>query len=159
MMRFVIPPVLVIALVGGMLLADSMLASPELVKAPFTWFGSIAVVAGLAMAVGHARLFRVLGINIQTFGEPTGLCEQGMFSRTRNPMYLGMVVLLLGTAWWLGSLIAFAGPALFWLAAQRWYIPYEEDQMRRKYGDRYASYCERVPRWIGFRGRKTSASG
>lgn len=151
MLRFVIPPVLVLALLGAMLIADRMLPLPALVKPPLAWLGAIGLLGGLAMASGHARLFRSLGINIQTFGEPSALCECGLFSRTRNPMYLGMLILLLGAAWWLGALVAFAGPALFFGAAQLWYIPYEEARLRAIHGARYADYCRRVPRWFGFR--------
>lgn len=149
MFRFVIPPVLVLVLLGGMLLLDTMLPTPEMVKPPLTWAGSIGVLLGLAIAQGHARLFRSSGMNIQTFGEPSDLCERGLFSRTRNPMYLGMLVLLLGAALWMGSLASLLGPLLFFIAAQRWYIPYEEAEMRRKFGVRYDDYCRRVPRWLG----------
>lgn len=151
MMRFLIPPVLVLVTIGGMLVLDRMLPSPELIKTPYTWLGGVIALAGLALAQAHARLFHSLRINIQTFGEPSDLCERGLFSRSRNPMYLGMLVLLSGVAWCLGSLVAFAGPLLFLLAAQYWYVPYEEARLRRKYGERYDDYCRRVPRWIGWR--------
>ena len=153
MFRFVIPPVLVLMLLGGMLLVDRMLPTPEVVKPPFTWLGSVGVLLGLVIAQGHARLFRASGMNIQTFGEPSGLCERGLFSRSRNPMYLGMLVLLSGAALWMGSLAAFAGPLAFFFAARFWYILYEEARMKDKYGTRYDDYCRRVPRWLALRAK------
>jgi protein-S-isoprenylcysteine O-methyltransferase Ste14 len=63
-------------------------------------------------------------------------------------MYLGFVLLLLGTAMLLGTATPFFGPALFALVADRWYIAFEERAMQQKFGADYAAYRSRTRRWI-----------
>jgi protein-S-isoprenylcysteine O-methyltransferase Ste14 len=151
MPRFLLPPVLVLLLLGVMWLLDRMLPAPALVKPLSTWVGVAGVLAGYAIAQWHVALFKRRGANVPTFGEPSELCEAGWFSWTRNPMYLGLLVLLLGAACWMGSLIALAGPAVFFAAAHWGYVPFEEARLQARHGARYADYCRRVPRWIGRR--------
>jgi len=80
------------------------------------------------------------------------LVTTGVFAWTRNPMYLGLTVLLLGLAIKLGALSAFLGPLLFVPLIQRFQIRPEEHALRHKFGERYDQYCRRVNRWLGRRG-------
>lgn len=115
---------------------------------PYNWMGLSLIIAGLGIANWHARLFRRRGTNINTFGEPGELTMEGLFRRTRNPMYLGMLCALLGVACVLGSISPIAGPVAFFALAQFWYIPIEEQAMTMKFGDKYMAYRRSVPRWL-----------
>ncbi|HYF43391.1 MAG TPA: isoprenylcysteine carboxylmethyltransferase family protein [Ramlibacter sp.] len=112
------------------------------------WLGLLPVAAGLAIASWHARLFRRRGTNIDTFGEPGTIVREGMFRRTRNPMYLGFVITLSGLAACLGSLSPFLAVAAFKLLVHHWYIRVEERAMLRKFGQDYLEYQRTVPRWL-----------
>lgn len=120
----------------------------QIVPHPTNWFGLAPIVAGLAIAAWHARLFRSIGTNINTFGEPGKLTTQGLFRHSRNPMYLGMLLTLSGIALVLGSLVAVLGPIIFFALAHYWYIPLEEQAMHQKFSDSYADYRSRVRRWL-----------
>lgn len=148
MQWLLLPPVVLIMSAGLMVVLHQNVPIAEVVPQPFNWGGLLLVVAGLAGANWHARLFRRLGTNINTFGEPGTLTTEGLFRRTRNPMYLGMVVTLVGLACVLGSLSPFVGPAGFFVLAHFWYIPLEERAMALKFGDAYAAYQHAVPRWL-----------
>jgi len=63
-------------------------------------------------------------------------------------MYLGMLVLLIGAAVCLNSLLVFIGPLVFFLAATLWYIPFEEQAARAEFGEAYVTYCSDVRRWL-----------
>lgn len=110
--------------------------------------GVATVLLGIAIAQFHARLFKRVGTQIRTFDEPGQLVTTGLFGRSRNPMYLGMLLALLGAALALGAVSALAGPLLFFIAAQAWYIPFEEAAMQCKFGTAYDDYKRRVRRWI-----------
>jgi protein-S-isoprenylcysteine O-methyltransferase Ste14 len=79
---------------------------------------------------------------------PKKLVVVGPYRVVRNPMYWGVLFMLLGEAIvfrsralaWLGLLL-FAGAMLFVLV-------YEEPVLRRKFGAEYEEYCRRVPRWL-----------
>jgi protein-S-isoprenylcysteine O-methyltransferase Ste14 len=148
MRSLLLPPFAVLICAALMAVLHWQLPLMELVPRPFNWIGLALVAAGMAVANWHARLFRRIGTNINTFGEPGTLTTQGLFRRTRNPMYLGMFVALLGAAWTLGTLSPFAGPLAFFLLASLWYIPLEERAMSAKFGSEYAKYRQGVRRWL-----------
>lgn len=120
---------------------------------PFGWalrlVGVPVVLAGLALNLGGAGLFNRLGTNIRTFDDPGRLVESGPFRFTRNPMYLGFTLILCGAALLVGTLTAWVGAAVFFAAANLWYIPFEEARMHATFGSDYDDYRRRVPRWLG----------
>jgi protein-S-isoprenylcysteine O-methyltransferase Ste14 len=148
MRLLLLPPI--ISLMLAMLMAILHLNAPiiELIPRPVNWAGLLLIGAGLVMAQWHARLFRRIGTNIDTFGEPGKLTMEGLFRRTRNPMYLGMLVFLIGLAGVLGTVSALAGPVVFFVMAHFYYIPLEERAMTLKFGSAYADYQRDVPRWL-----------
>jgi protein-S-isoprenylcysteine O-methyltransferase Ste14 len=120
----------------------------HIVPQPVNWLGALLIVAGLAVSAWHSRMFERLGTNIDTFGEPGSFTKEGLFGRTRNPMYLGFLTALAGLTFILGSLSPIAILLVFFAMTQFWYIPTEERAMSRKFGDEYAEYQRTVPRWL-----------
>jgi protein-S-isoprenylcysteine O-methyltransferase Ste14 len=131
-----------------MLLLHIELPITQVLPQPVNWVGLVFIAAGLGIATWHARLFRRIGTNINTFGEPGMLTTEGLFRRTRNPMYLGMVLCLAGVACTLGSITPIVGPIIFFILANYWYIPLEEKAMTLKFGIEYLEYQRSVPRWL-----------
>ncbi len=76
------------------------------------------------------------------------LVVDGFYRFSRNPMYLGMLCLLLAWAVWLGQWLALAGPLVFVLWLNRFQIAPEEQALLARFGSRYAAYCRRVRRWL-----------
>ncbi len=76
------------------------------------------------------------------------LVVSGFYRFSRNPMYLGMLCLLLAWGMWLGQAVALAGPLLWGLWIDRLQIVPEERALRARFGDAYAAYCQRVRRWL-----------
>jgi protein-S-isoprenylcysteine O-methyltransferase Ste14 len=79
----------------------------------------------------------------------TTLVTSGVYAWTRNPMYLGLSILLLGWAIKLGTLSPLAGPLLFIPLIQRVQIRPEEHALRVRFGKDFDEYCHRVNRWFG----------
>ena len=67
---------------------------------------------------------------------------------TRNPMYLGLVILAVGIAIWVGTWPMFGAPIALFATANWVHIPFEEAKMRRQFGAAYDDYVARVRRWI-----------
>jgi protein-S-isoprenylcysteine O-methyltransferase Ste14 len=116
---------------------------------PWRLAGLFLLVGGLGLARSGHSLFARLGTNIETFEDPTLLVTTGPFRYTRNPMYLGLTMILAGVALLVGSLTVWLAPAGFVAAADRRYIPFEEGRMRATFGPRYDEYRACVPRWLG----------
>jgi len=113
--------------------------------------GAVPLVAGIALSKHGSDLFGRSRTNIKTFDDPDVLVTGGPFGFTRNPMYLGFTVALVGVGVLVGSMSAVIGPTVFWLLADRWYIPLEERRMAATFGADYERYRSAVPRWIGRR--------
>lgn len=75
------------------------------------------------------------------------LVVDGFYRVSRNPMYLGMVCLLLAWACWLQQALALPGALLFVLWINRFQIRPEERALRAHFGEAYVAYCQRVRRW------------
>lgn len=76
------------------------------------------------------------------------LVTEGLYQYTRNPMYVGMLVMLLGWAIYLGNVSPFLILPLFvWVINTQQILP-EEAFLTQKFGESYRSYSESVPRWL-----------
>jgi protein-S-isoprenylcysteine O-methyltransferase Ste14 len=76
------------------------------------------------------------------------LVTNGPYSRSRNPMYIGMAALYAGLAVWLDVIWAVIVLPLVLLAVDRYVIAREERYLERRFGDEYLRYKARVHRWI-----------
>jgi len=76
------------------------------------------------------------------------LVTSGPFRFTRNPMYLGLVVLSLGVAVATGGVLMFVAPLLVFAIANWVHIPFEEAKMRRQFGPAFDGYARNVRRWF-----------
>ncbi|MFN4010705.1 MAG: methyltransferase family protein [Pannonibacter sp.] len=115
-----------------------------------TVLAGILAASGLGIdLVSVARFFRQrTTINPLRPEAASHLVISGLYRYTRNPMYLGMLVVLCGWAVWLGHLIAFAGPVLFAIVLTRLQILAEEAALEARFGQEYRDYKARVRRWI-----------
>ena len=78
----------------------------------------------------------------------TSLSTNGIYQFTRNPMYLGMAVLLLSWVIFLGNPLNLVSLAGFVFVITRWQIKPEEAALRGLFGEEYETYCRNVRRWI-----------
>lgn len=78
----------------------------------------------------------------------TSLVTAGVYRFTRNPMYLGILIVLVGWAIYLLAPLTLIGPVLFWLYINRFQIVPEERVLSGLFGDRFVAYKSSVRRWI-----------
>ena len=116
---------------------------------PYSYLGAVLMLLGLALMTWTATLFREERASFQLHGGSSALVTSGPFRFSRNPMYLGMLIWLVGLAVLLGSLIAFLFPVLFFLLANLLVIPPEEKRMEQLFGSQFVEYKRRVRRWFG----------
>ena len=104
---------------------------------------------GLLLGGWGERTFAAEGTDIIP-ASPTNkkLVTRGPFRYTRNPMYLGLVLMALGFALYFGSTAFYVVPALLFLLCNFSFIPFEEAKMQRQFGDQYTDYVRRVRRWV-----------
>jgi len=122
--------------------------SGSLLPDPWPWLGVIPVLAGLWLAIAGARQFARAETNIVPFTESTTLVTDGVFAYTRNPMYLGMVLVLAGAALLTNVAVAWLVVVGFAVFIQQRFIRHEERLMEETFGDEYRAYKARVRRWL-----------
>ena len=83
---------------------------------------------------------------------PQVLVTSGLYRWSRNPMYLGGLLIVLGHWLYFQSWVMLAYLVLVFLLFHSVVIFYEEPYMRRQFGEAHERYCEQVPRWIGWLG-------
>ena len=121
--------------------------------------GAAMVIAGCVLNVWAERLFRKGGVGVCPFTPAPSLVSSGPYRLTRNPMYLGMVLLsasgalFAGLPWNLWPAVTLA----VWLHF-RFVLP-EEEFLRKQLGVSYLEYASRNPRWLGFPGSQVPQAG
>jgi len=144
----------------------------------FVFFGGPTIVAGLVPwlltrweADEQLLALRILGIGLLVLGAalvlettarfawqgrgtpapwapPERFVARGSYRVVRNPMYVGVLALILGQALLLGREILFAWAAAAWLFFHLFVVFEEEPGLRRRFGAEYEAYCARVGRWF-----------
>ncbi|MCG7540197.1 isoprenylcysteine carboxylmethyltransferase family protein [Pseudoalteromonas sp. CO348] len=148
-MKKLLPPILLFLFVILMPVVCWLTAAPHFIYYPFNLLGLVPIALGFALAKSGSKLFAKEETNIMTFNKPDKLVEAGVFQYTRNPMYLGFVIALLGYAVLIGgAFVSFLFVIAFLLIADRWYIQFEEKMMEQTFGDAYLRYQRRVRRWL-----------
>jgi len=122
---------------------------------PLPWLGRLLVAAvlvtvGAAVAIGGVMSFRRARTTVNPLKPETSaaLVSTGVYSFTRNPMYLGMALALFAWAVYLSSVWSLLGPVLFALYITRFQIVPEERALDGLFGASFAAYKKRVRRWL-----------
>jgi protein-S-isoprenylcysteine O-methyltransferase Ste14 len=106
--------------------------------------------AGVAFDLAGLLAFRAARTTVNPMApqRTRALATSGVYRVTRNPMYVGMALLLSAWAVALASPWAVGGPVVFVLYVTRFQIGPEERVLHARFGTTYADYCRRVRRWL-----------
>jgi protein-S-isoprenylcysteine O-methyltransferase Ste14 len=116
---------------------------------PWRLVGLLPLLLGVAAYLWSAGSFALAGKGTPApIDPPKELVVQGPYRYVRNPMYLGVVLVLVGEALVLASPILLRYAALILLAFHLFVVYYEEPNLQRRFGEAYAHYCRSVPRWL-----------
>ena len=146
--RRLLPPQLFFLSALAMLVLHFSFPGAHFLGAVSPSIGAALIALGISVTLSGSTEFSRIGTNIQTFKEPELMVTEGIFRHTRNPMYLGMCVTLLGFAVFLGSVTPFGIALGFFTINAAWYVPFEEARMRAHFDEEYEHYCQRTRRWI-----------
>ena len=115
---------------------------------PAGWIGGIVFVLALALFAWAIATMTRAGSNVPTNLPTTTIVETGPYRFTRNPIYLGMLLGLVGLAIAFDSLWLLVMLVPFSLAIRYGVVAREEAYLERKFGDAYRQYRARVRRWV-----------
>lgn len=119
------------------------------------WLGAWLIVNGLGLAGWCVNLFNVEGRGTPVpFDPPTRFVASGPYRVVRNPMMLGMLLILGGETALYQSRAVGVFTLVLMAAAWAFVRFWEEPELERRFGDSYRAYQQQVPRWIPRRPRK-----
>jgi protein-S-isoprenylcysteine O-methyltransferase Ste14 len=152
MLSLRIPPPIWMLLAGAVMWSlNRFVPVLTVVAAPWNragwWVMAVALVPVLTAITQFVRAHTT--INPHDPNKTSALVTGGIYRWTRNPMYLGLLLLLTGWAIRLGSLSPFLIPPLFALVLKQVQILPEERVLRARFGGDYDRYCRTVGRWLG----------
>ncbi len=119
-------------------------ASAPLLLNVFTITGLLLIVAGCAIYLRCVWDFAFIG----QADDPKILIARGTYRFVRNPMYVGLVLILLGESLMFRSVWLLGYALGVWICIHLLVILYEERALLKKFGAGYEQYCRKVPRWI-----------
>jgi len=146
--RRVLPPVWLLLALAASFALDRWYPVVRLVQAPWKYFGYVPLVIGALMSITAATSFRRAGTPVVPFEHSTALVTGGWFRVTRNPMYLGLSLILFGVALIDGTLGAFLPLPVFVAILHFRFIRAEERFLEGIFGEQYRAYRTQVRRWI-----------
>jgi protein-S-isoprenylcysteine O-methyltransferase Ste14 len=131
------------------LLLSSASRSSSASLGPWRLVGLLPLLLGVATYLWSAGSFALVGKGTPApIDPPKELVVRGPYRYVRNPMYLGVVLVLVGEALVLASPILLRYAALILLACHLFVVYYEEPNLQRRFGESYAHYCRSVSRWL-----------
>jgi protein-S-isoprenylcysteine O-methyltransferase Ste14 len=112
------------------------------------WVGFVSGLVGFMLMMGAGLMFKRQGLAVCPMAPTREVLMQGPYRFSRNPMYLGMVLMLLGIALAMGTPPFYLSTIAFFSLMNRIFCPYEEDKLTAAFGEEYRSYAKQVRRWI-----------
>ncbi|HEX7027866.1 MAG TPA: isoprenylcysteine carboxylmethyltransferase family protein [Gammaproteobacteria bacterium] len=146
--RKILPPVYLLLTLALMTGFHFLAPIAVFIPAPVSYAGAVLVVLGITVASIAAWSFHKAGTPVIPFEPSTALVTGGLYKYTRNPMYLGMLLLLIGIAVLFGSLGPWLPIPFFIWVIQANFICGEERFLESIFGERYLEYKRKVRRWL-----------
>jgi protein-S-isoprenylcysteine O-methyltransferase Ste14 len=115
---------------------------------PAAWLGGAVFALALALFAWAITTMTRGGSNVPTSRPTMSIVDAGPYRFTRNPIYLGMMLSLVGLAIAFDSLWSLMALVVFFLVIRYGVVAREEAYLERKFGDVYRSYRARVRRWL-----------
>lgn len=142
------PPFVVLPFIGIIIISSYYLLPPVKIFSITTIIGSLMIVLALIIFVKASRAIKKHKTTIFPDGIPSFLVEEGIFKLSRNPIYLAMIILMIGISIVCQNIAGLVFPVIFYSWINKRWIFEEERNLKKAFGKKYLDYCTKVPRWF-----------
>lgn len=144
-MKITFPPVILLAsIVLQIILLFSFPISVDL----SSLLGLILILSGISLVFVSFKFMRKMKTTFIPDGTPEVLISSGPFKFSRNPIYLGMLTVLVGVAFLMSSLSAIIIAFVFGIIINFTWIAHEEKKLHELFSEDWENYSSKVRRWI-----------
>ena len=144
----ILPPTYLLIAMIAMLVLHFLFPVARIVPPVWNLLGLVFLAAGVIMNLIADKAFHQAGTTVKPFEESSKLVTNGVFQASRNPMYLGFVLILTGTAILLRSLSPYMIIFAYAFLVDRRFIRVEEGMLAKKFGSSWEQYKSRTRRWF-----------
>jgi protein-S-isoprenylcysteine O-methyltransferase Ste14 len=148
MIRRILPTAYLLIALIIMLVLHFIIPILMLITVPWNLIGIIPLIIGILVNLLADAALHKGGTTVQPFQESAALITNGVYGISRNPMYLGFVLVLIGVAILLRSLSPWIVIPLFIILVEFVFITEEEKMLAEKFGPIWIEYRKKVRQWI-----------
>jgi len=148
MKKKTLPPTYFFYAIVLMIALHFLLPVSKILRFPWNLLGLVPLVVGAILNLIADRDFKRAGTTVKPYEKSTTLVTSGVFRISRNPMYLGMVLILFGIAVLMGTLSPYTIVILFAVLMDQVFIKVEERMLEEVFGETWQEYKMKVRRWI-----------
>jgi protein-S-isoprenylcysteine O-methyltransferase Ste14 len=144
----ILPPIYLLVSILIMIALHFIFPVLKMISFPWNCLGLIPLLLGLVINIITDKTFKKHNTTIKPFQESTALITDGVFSLSRNPMYLGFGFDLLGIVVLMGSLSPYIVVLAFMVLMDIVFVRTEERMLENTFGAGWVEYKKKVRRWI-----------
>ena len=143
-----LPPTYFNSSIFLIILIHFIVPGKTIISFPWNLSGIIPVIIGAVLNLMTDREFKINNTTVKPFEKSSILITSSVFKISRNPMYLGMVLVLIGISIFLGSVTPYVVVILFTVLINVLFIKTEEKMLAETFGDSWLEYKKKTRRWI-----------
>jgi len=144
----ILPPSYLYASLLLMALLHFLLPLARLIAWPWTLFGAMPLALGIYLNLAADAALKQHHTTVKPFAESAALVTTGVYHLSRHPMYLGMVLILLGIAIFMGTAFPLLIAIVFGVVMEFRFVRMEERMLQTRFGAAWRLYQAQVRRWI-----------
>jgi protein-S-isoprenylcysteine O-methyltransferase Ste14 len=144
----VLPPTYLLVSIAAMVSLHFLLPGARVIAFPWALLGLLPMTLGVVLNLVADRALKQHRTTVKPFEKSTSLVTHSVYAISRNPMYLGFALILLGIAVFLGTTAPFIAVLAFPLLMEFAFIRGEEPMMEETFGQAWHAYKAKVRRWL-----------
>ena len=143
-----LPPTYLLSFIVTILILHFLFPIARVINYPWLLLGCIPLFLGIVLNIIADRAFKIVNTTVKPFEESAVFITDGVYGFSRHPMYLGMVLIILGIAILTGSLSPLLAIPVFIYLFEIKFIRVEEKMLEEKFGNTWMEYRAKVRKWI-----------
>jgi protein-S-isoprenylcysteine O-methyltransferase Ste14 len=143
-----LPPIYLLLSIVTMALLHFLIPVSKIAPYPWNLLGILVLVIGVFLNLMADAAFKREHTTVKPFEKSTALVVTGVFQISRHPMYLGMVLILLGIAILMGTLTPLIVVVIFGILMALVFVRAEESMLEEQFGATWLAYKKQVRKWV-----------
>ena len=144
----ILPPTYLLLSIATMVLLHFLLPVSKITPYPWNLLGVLLLIIGGSLNLIADAAFKREQTTVKPFEKSTALVVSGVFTISRHPMYLGMVIILLGIAILMGTLTPLIVVIIYGILMEFIFIKTEERMLEEQFGETWVAYKKKVRKWV-----------